>query len=153
MVEGSVTTDDYKLMQQLQSESMEAYQLKFYAVFRSFAADPAFTTHIWQKRPFLCNVSLPNVENSYESSDLEFDVNSEFLEAGRGSFDEGSGWNMKSVSKPRGKTFEEAKLRYEDIEVALKERSGKNRCHQLYTNVAFLLTNLNEITHFSLLVT
>jgi hypothetical protein len=33
---------------------------------------------------------------------------------------------MKSVSQPRGKSFEEAKLRFEDIEMALKEKSGKH---------------------------
>lgn len=47
------------------------------------------------------------------------------LQAGRGTFKEGaSGWMMAQVSQPRGSSFEDAKLRFEDVKRALKEKSG-----------------------------
>lgn len=46
-------------------------------------------------------------------------------QAGRGTFSAGtSGWQMAQVSQPRGKSFEDAKLRFEDVQRALKEKSG-----------------------------
>lgn len=87
--------------------------------------DKEFVENMWQQRPFLCNKPLPNIFKSYLSTDLKADVDKDFIEAGRGTFEDGkTGWNMKAVSKPRGKSFDEAKLRFEDIEVALKEKSG-----------------------------
>ncbi|CAN0507048.1 unnamed protein product, partial [Scytosiphon promiscuus] len=45
--------------------------------------------------------------------------------AGRGTFSEGSsGWKMAQVSVPRGRSFEDAKLRFEDVQQALLEKSG-----------------------------
>jgi hypothetical protein len=106
-------------------ESERSEKLNFEQIFNVFATDEIFINSIWQKKPFLCNEELPNLKNAYLSSDLKADVDGDFIEAGRGTFEEGrTGWNMKTVSKPRGKTFEEAKLRFEDIEIALKERSG-----------------------------
>ena len=57
--------------------------------------------------------------------DLKEAVRTDFVEAGRGSFIDGkSGWNMAAVSTPRGKSFEEAKMHYEDILEALKQQNG-----------------------------
>ncbi|CAN0510145.1 unnamed protein product, partial [Discosporangium mesarthrocarpum] len=48
-----------------------------------------------------------------------------WVQAGRGTFAPGStGWRMTAVSQPRGSSYEDAKLRFEDIQKALKERSG-----------------------------
>eukprot|EP00607_Mallomonas_marina_P007498 CAMPEP_0182417090 /NCGR_PEP_ID=MMETSP1167-20130531/1504_1 /TAXON_ID=2988 /ORGANISM="Mallomonas Sp, Strain CCMP3275" /LENGTH=355 /DNA_ID=CAMNT_0024590385 /DNA_START=370 /DNA_END=1437 /DNA_ORIENTATION=+ len=57
--------------------------------------------------------------------DVKEHVEKDFLEAGRGTFEEGKGgWNMATVSQPRGRTFEDAKLRYEDVQMAMKAKSG-----------------------------
>lgn len=49
-------------------------------------------------------------------------------QAGRGTFSQGSsGWRMAPVSTPRGKSFEDAKLRFEDVQQALQEKSGTVR--------------------------
>ena len=51
-------------------------------------------------------------------------------QAGRGTFSQGSsGWRMAPVSTPRGKSFEDAKLRFEDVQQALQEKSGTVRLH------------------------
>jgi hypothetical protein len=58
-------------------------------------------------------------------ADLKRIVDAEFLEAGRGTFQEGrGGWNMAAVSQPRGTTFADAKLRYEDVLTAMGIKSG-----------------------------
>ena len=57
--------------------------------------------------------------------DLKDAVDSDFLEAGRGTFQEGrSGWNMAAVSTPRGRSFQEAKLRFDDVLIALTQTNG-----------------------------
>lgn len=49
-------------------------------------------------------------------------------QAGRGTFSQGaSGWRMAPVSTPRGKSFEDAKLRFEDVQAALEQKSGTVR--------------------------
>jgi hypothetical protein len=57
--------------------------------------------------------------------DLKQVVDNEFLEAGRGTFQEGrGGWNMAAVSTPRGSSFQDAKLQYQDVLNALAVKSG-----------------------------
>ena len=42
-----------------------------------------------------------------------------------GTFQDGrSGWNMAAVSVPRGKSFQDAKLRFDDVLTALTQRNG-----------------------------
>jgi hypothetical protein len=58
-------------------------------------------------------------------TDVKESVDSDFIEAGRGTFSEKSGgWNMAAVSTPRGSSFDDAKLRFEDVQMALKQTSG-----------------------------
>lgn len=120
----SIYTDSH-LVEKLFSTSERCEKFKFIEIFGSMTNDKVFVENMWQKRPFLCDKSLPNIFKSYVSTDLKADVDKDFIEAGRGTFEDGkTGWNMKAVSKPRGKSFNDAKLRFEDIEVALKEKSG-----------------------------
>jgi hypothetical protein len=51
-------------------------------------------------------------------------VDSDFIEAGRGTPIPGGGWNMATVSEPRGSSFEDAKLRFQDVEMAMKKSAG-----------------------------
>lgn len=59
-------------------------------------------------------------------TDMEEAVAKEFLLAGRGFFDEEKkgGWKMATVGQPRGSSFEDAKLRPEDVRQAMAKRSG-----------------------------
>jgi len=58
---------------------------------------------------------------------MQENVDKDFVEAGRGTVEGGpgkGGWNMASVSSPRGNSFEEAKLRFQDVEMAMTKKSG-----------------------------
>ncbi|CAM9321032.1 unnamed protein product [Ascophyllum nodosum] len=95
------------------------------AVFSALARDPVFMNELWQKKPFLCDVSLPSIAGHFTLDDVQAAVDADFVEAGRGTFSEGSsGWRMAQVSQPRGKSFEDAKLRFEEVQQALREKSG-----------------------------
>jgi hypothetical protein len=54
-------------------------------------------------------------------SDLEKALEDDFLDASRGSTDNRKGWKIAAVSNPRGDSFEEARMRYEDVQVALEK--------------------------------
>jgi len=102
-----------------------AVKLDLQPTFDAFANNKDFITTIWQKKPYLFHGSLDNIVNSFTIDDVKEATDKDFLEAGRGTFQKGSsGWNMAAVSKPRGTSFEDAKLRFEDVQVALKETSG-----------------------------
>ncbi|CAB1099958.1 unnamed protein product [Ectocarpus sp. CCAP 1310/34] len=89
------------------------------------ARDDVFVNELWQKKPFFCDASLPSLAGQYTLDDVQQAVDSDFVEAGRGTFSQGStGWRMAPVSTPRGKSFEDAKLRFDDVKNALKEKSG-----------------------------
>lgn len=94
-------------------------------LFATFANDDFFLSAIWQKRPFLCEARMANLVGAFTMDNVQQAVDGDFLEAGRGTvLDTGGGWNMASVSQPRGSSFEEAKLRYEDVCVAMKKTAG-----------------------------
>ena len=93
-------------------------------IFTTFATSAEFKEEIWQKEPFLCPFVLPNLVMAFTMSEVEHAVETDFLEAGRGTFNEKSGWNMAQVSVPRGTSFEDAKLKYNEVTEAMKEKSG-----------------------------
>lgn len=100
-------------------------KLQVQPMFEALVSNAEFVQKYWQKEPLLINSKLSNLEQSFMMEDVRKAVEEDFLEAGRGTFkDCETGWNMAAVSKPRGPTFEEAKLRYEDITVAMKQTSG-----------------------------
>jgi len=57
----------------------------------------------------------------FTKSDLEKAVNDDFLDADRGSTDNRKGWQVASVSTPRGNSFEDAKMLFEEVEAALEQ--------------------------------
>ena len=57
----------------------------------------------------------------FDKDDLEKAVNDDFLDADRGSTDNRKGWKVASVSEPRGNSFEDAKMLFEEVEAALKQ--------------------------------
>lgn len=82
----------------------------------------------WQKRPYLLQHALPNLYHAFTLTDLKPIVDEQFLDAGLGYYDPTTpdkGWRMAPVSVPRGNTFAEAKLQYEDVLKALSTTSGK----------------------------
>lgn len=100
-------------------------KLQVQPMFEALVNNADFAQQYWQKAPLLVKAKLFNLEQSFKMEDVRKAVEEDFLEAGRGSFKDGeTGWNMATVSQPRGPTFEEAKLRYEDITVAMKQTSG-----------------------------
>ena len=118
-------SSESELSNKLEIASQDSEKLDFTNIYLTLTTDEYFVNNIWQKKPLLCDKQSPNLLSSYISTDLKTDVDTDFIEAGRGSFEEGrTGWNMKSVSQPRGNSFEDAKLRFADIEIALKEKSG-----------------------------
>ena len=55
---------------------------------------------VWQQKPYHVSPALDCLKNSYTMDNVENSVDSEFLEAGRGTTQAGmGGWNMAAVSK------------------------------------------------------
>lgn len=93
--------------------------------FNVFTTSPTFVSEFWQRKPFLCKEAIPNISGAFSMKDVKDSVDNDFIEAGRGTFSEKSGgWNMAAVSTPRGNSFEDAKLRFDDVQMALKQTSG-----------------------------
>jgi len=90
----------------------------YYAAFRALAASPEFARDEFARRPKLIE-HVPGIAGSFTLDHLAVAVDSDFLDAGRGIPDQG-GWKMAPVSKPRGASFEDAKMRYVDVVEALK---------------------------------
>jgi hypothetical protein len=57
----------------------------------------------------------------FTMKDLEKAVNDDFLDASCGSTDNRKGWKAQAVSAPRGESFEEARMTFEDIQAALEK--------------------------------
>ena len=92
-------TDVKVLIEKLIQTSKQSDKLRVNDLFRTLTTDTTFYSHIWQKRPFLCKQVLSNLDQGYVSDDLKAAIDNDFIEAGRGSFEEGkTGWNMKAVS-------------------------------------------------------
>lgn len=121
----AMSSDESSFTQSIAEAASRSDRLQMLPVFQAFAGSEFFKTNVWQRKPYLCSVSLPNIAGAFTMADLKEIVDNEFLEAGRGTFQEGrGGWNMAAVSKPRGTRFQDAKLRYEDVLEAMAVKSG-----------------------------
>lgn len=87
------------LLSEIIAASENSEKLSLESTFAAFATNKEFVHNIWQKKPYLCNEPLKNIAGAYTMADVENAVNSDFLEAGRGTFKDGSGWTMAAVSK------------------------------------------------------
>lgn len=90
----------------------------YYEVFSELARSAEFVEAFGQQ-PLLWSEPRDGIAGSFTLSDLQVAVDSDFLDAGRGVTDGKGGWKMAAVSQPRGPSFEEAKMRYCDVEAAL----------------------------------
>lgn len=92
-----------------------------HALFASLAASEEFAKQTWARRPVLMP-AVPGIANLFTLEHLATAVDDDFLDAGRGVAENlaGSGWKMAPVSEPRGASFEDAKMRYVDVEKAMK---------------------------------
>ena len=94
-----------------------------HAVFAELAASEEFARETWARRPLLLDAASVPADFAYAFTmeDVEACVEADFLDAGRGvSGGDASGWKMAQVSTPRGPSFAEAKMRYCDVQEALK---------------------------------
>lgn len=57
----------------------------------------------------------------FDIKDLEKAVNDDFLDADRGSTDNARGWQVSSVSEPRGNSFHDAKMLFSEVQEALQQ--------------------------------
>jgi hypothetical protein len=57
----------------------------------------------------------------FTMKELEQALNDDFLDAARGSTDNRKGWKVTSVSNPRGDSFEEARMTYEQVLAAMEK--------------------------------
>jgi hypothetical protein len=57
----------------------------------------------------------------FDMRDLEKAVNDDFLDADRGSTDNRKGWQVASVSTPRGNSFQDAKMLFSEVQDALTQ--------------------------------
>ena len=97
-----------------------------------------FMGEYWQRRPCFTDAPIPCLARGFTMDDVEAAVAKEFLLAGRGFFDEErqGGWKMAMVGQARGSSFEDAKLRPEDVRAALAKRSGTVVFNSIDGNVA-----------------
>lgn len=57
----------------------------------------------------------------FTARDLETAVRSDFLDAGQGTADKNKGWKMRPVGKIRGKSFDDAKLSFDEVKTSLEK--------------------------------
>jgi hypothetical protein len=57
----------------------------------------------------------------FTMKDLERAVNDDFLDAFRGSTDNRKGWKSRDVAAPRGESFEDSRMTFEDVQAALEK--------------------------------
>jgi len=68
------------------------------------------------------STSTPIVfDKSFTMKDLEKALEDDFLDASRGSTDNRKGWSISPVSVPKGDSFEEARMTYDDVQKALEK--------------------------------
>jgi uncharacterized membrane protein YgcG len=93
-----------------------------YAAFAELAASAEFATETWARRPMLRR-DVPGVARSFTLEHLAAAVDGDFLDAGRGIAEDlgDGGWKMAAVSQPRGSSFEDAKMRYVDVQKAMED--------------------------------
>ena len=93
----------------------------FYDLFRGLASSAEFARQTFARRPLLIE-SAPGIPGSFTLEHLREAVDGDFLDAGRGVPDLAApgGWKMAAVSQPRGPSFEDAKMRYVDVEEAMR---------------------------------
>lgn len=60
-------------------------------------------------------------DGSFTMKDLQKALDDDFLDASRGSTDNRKGWAISPVSVPKGDSFEEARMTYEDVTAALEK--------------------------------
>ena len=121
----SVDYEDGNISSELVRVGQSSRLLALEDTFRVFTSSTTFVNDIWQRRPFICKEKVPNIAGAFVMTDVKESVDRDFIEAGRGTFSEKSGgWNMAAVSTPRGSSFDDAKLRFEDVQMALKQTSG-----------------------------
>ena len=95
----SVNGVDDDLIQSIQTATSGTPKLQFEKLFHSFAKNSYFVSHVWQQKPYYVNQPLDCVVGAYTMDDVRQAVDSDFLEAGRGTFQsDRGGWNMAAVS-------------------------------------------------------
>jgi len=92
-----------------------------HASFARLAASAEFASQTWTRRALLLREE-PGIAGSFTLEHLATAVEEDFLDAGRGIAKDprGGGWKMAPVSEPRGSSFEDAKMRYVDVEAAMR---------------------------------
>ena len=91
------------LIQELKDSSKDEAPGSLKATLFTFAENSNFLKDFFQKKPLYVPHALPNVAGAFTMKDVEAALNTEFLEAGRGSFDNAvGGWTMAPVGAPRG---------------------------------------------------
>jgi len=117
--------EDQTISSELVRIGQNSKPLELEGIFNVFTKSKTFKNEIWQRKPFICKEKIPNIAGAYLMKDVKEAVDNDFIEAGRGTFsDKSGGWNMAAVSTPRGNSFEDAKLRFDDVQMALKQTSG-----------------------------
>lgn len=131
----SLGQDVLKTMELLRDESNEYADMfglspadaAFYALFKSIRTtpvplglkgDPFVLKHQEIVNALQQDTTWPGF---FTMADLERAVNDDFLDAKLGSTDARSGWKIKEVSQPRGQSFEEARMTFEDVQAALEK--------------------------------
>ena len=123
MKQGIVLRDS--ISEDLVAGSLKEGKLDLKETFSALVRNKEFKEEVWQKKPYVCTSKLANIAGSFTMDDVQVNVDKDFVEAGRGTLEGGKGgWNMASVSTPRGNSFEEAKLRFQDVEMAMTKKSG-----------------------------
>lgn len=98
----------------------------FFTTFSKCVNSEDFRFSVWQKLPKLYNLSAKKEKLLFGIEDLQHSLEFEFFDAGRGCCDyERSGWSMRTVSKPTGTAFEDANLKFSDIQSALQVPNGE----------------------------
>jgi hypothetical protein len=107
------------------SESEAAFYALFKGIRKSVPLGLKGQPFVLKQADIIKALDYPDNQNVFkgwfDKGDLEKAVNDDFLDADRGSTDNRKGWKVASVSEPRGNSFEDAKMLFEEVEAALEQ--------------------------------
>jgi len=95
---------------------------QLFALFSALTKESQFKTEICQKLPFFFDSKTECFVDLFTLKNLEEYVERDFLQAVRGAVPNArKGWFMTDVGEPRGESFEDAKMRFEDVRNSLQK--------------------------------
>lgn len=101
-------------------EEQEACRM-LYSIFSSLSSPSMMGVNGQPLYIPVSDLPSPVTKDYFSCTDLKLATQQEFLDAQRGSTDNRKGWQVYGVSNPRGSSFEDARMTWKDVLVAMEK--------------------------------